>query len=47
MSDYGWFALKGIGYLTLIGFVCWLTESAMPLWALLLVPSWKPDNDET
>lgn len=44
MSDYGWFALKGMGYLTLIGFVCWLTKSALPLWALLLLPSWAGDK---
>lgn len=44
MSDYGWFAVKGIGYLVLIGLVCWWTESAMPLWALLLMPSSTGDK---
>lgn len=46
MSDYAWFALKGIGYLTLIGLVCFWTGSAMPLWALLLMPSWAKDDDD-
>lgn len=44
MSDYGWFALKGIGYLVLIGFAVWLTDSATPLWALLLMPGWTEDE---
>ena len=39
MSDYGWLVIKSIGYLVLIGFTCWLTDSAMPLWALLLMPT--------
>jgi hypothetical protein len=46
MSDYAWFAVKGIGYLVLIGFVCYWTDSAMPLWALILMPSWTPDKEE-
>jgi hypothetical protein len=45
MSDYGWFALKGVGYLVLIGFVCWLLHSAWPLWALLFMPSWGTKED--
>lgn len=44
MSDYAWFALKGIGYLVLIGFVCWALQSAWPLWALVLMPSWTADD---
>lgn len=44
MSDYGWFAVKGIGYLVLIGFAVWMTNSALPLWALLLLPSWTGDE---
>lgn len=44
MSDYGWFAIKGCGYLILIGFAVWLLHSAIPLWALLLIPSWS-DSD--
>ena len=47
MTDYGWFCIKGIGYLILIGFVCWYVESAMPLWALLLMPSWDGRSDGT
>ena len=46
MSDYAWFAVKGMGYLALIGFVCYWTDSAMPLWALLLMPSWGTDEKE-
>lgn len=46
MSEYGWFAVKGIGYLVLIGFTVWLTHSAYPLWALLLMPSWKSKEKE-
>jgi hypothetical protein len=41
MSDYGWFVLKGIAYLVLIGFVVWLTKSGWPLLALLMMPSWS------
>jgi hypothetical protein len=41
VSDYGWFAVKGVVYLALIGFAVWWTNSAMPLWALLLMPSWE------
>lgn len=44
MSDYSWFALKGIGYLALIGFACWVTTSAWPLFALVFMPSWTPDK---
>lgn len=40
MSDYAWFAVKAIIYLILIGFAVYLTKSAMPLWALLAIPSW-------
>lgn len=46
MTDYTWFAIKGIGYLILIGFAIWWTESAMPLWALLLMPNWTSDKDD-
>ena len=40
MSDYGWFCIKGVGYLVLIGFAVWWTDSAWALLALLLMPSW-------
>ena len=46
MTDYAWFAIKGIGHLVLIGYAIYLTDSAMPLWALLLMPSWVKDQDE-
>lgn len=44
MSDYGWYVVKGVGYLALIGFAVWVTNSAVPLWALLLLPTWKDDD---
>lgn len=28
-----------VAYLLLIGLVCYFTQSAMPLWALLLIPN--------
>ena len=40
MSEYGWFVIKALGYLALIGFAVWITKSGLPLWALLLMPSW-------
>lgn len=46
MSDYAWFAIKGMVYLCLIGFAVWFTKSAMPLWALLLMPSFTDNKDE-
>ena len=46
MTDYAWFAVKGIGYLVLIGLVCWWTTSGWPLWALLLMPSWTGKTGE-
>ena len=46
MSDYAWFVIKSIGYLVLIGFVCYWTDSAVPLWALLLMSSWGTDDKE-
>jgi len=30
-----------IGFFALIGYVCYITSSAIPLWALLLMPSIK------
>ena len=45
MNDYSWFALKGLGYLFLIGFAVYLTNSATPLWALLLMPDWSSKDD--
>lgn len=46
MSNYGWFSLKMMVFLTVIGYVCYLTNSATPLWALLLTPSYS-DTDKT
>lgn len=34
-------ALVYLGFFGLIGFVCWWTDSAVPLWALLFMPSYK------
>jgi hypothetical protein len=47
MSDYAWFAVKGMGYLALIGFVCWVATSPWPLLALVFMPSWVPDKKES
>lgn len=44
MSNYGWFALKGICYLILIGFAVWYTETAWALLALALMPNWTSDE---
>lgn len=41
MSNFGWFSVKMIAFFALIGAVCWMTDSAMPLWALLLAPSYS------
>lgn len=46
MRDYAWFALKGIGYLVLIGLVCWMTTSGWPLMALAFMPSWTGEDTE-
>lgn len=45
MTDYAWFALKGISYVVIIGVAILVTESALPLLALLLMPSWTKDPD--
>ncbi len=34
-------ALIHLGFFALIGFVVWYTQSAMPLWTLLLMPTFK------
>lgn len=47
IPDYGWHAIKGIVYLILIAFTVWLTDSSVPLWALILMPSWSHDDEET
>lgn len=47
MSDDAWFAITGIGLLFLIGFAVWMTNSATPLWALLLMPSWVDKEDKS
>jgi hypothetical protein len=39
-------AVLYVAFFSLIGFAIYFTESAMPLWALLLTPSLKTkDND--
>lgn len=35
-----------IAFFTLIGGAVWLTSSATPLWALLLTPSIKSENNK-
>jgi len=43
-----WFAiaLVYVAFLGLIGWAIYLTNSATPLWALLLTPSFSLKNDE-
>jgi hypothetical protein len=38
-------ALVFIAFFSLIGVACYLTNSAMPLWALLLTPTWESKSD--
>lgn len=47
MSDFSWFALECIVFLILIGFVCYLTTSAMPLLALLIMPSFSDKEEDS
>jgi hypothetical protein len=44
-----WFsiALIYIAFFALIGAAVWFTKSAMPLWALLLTPSFKYKDENT
>lgn len=35
-----------VAFFTLIGVAVWLTSSATPLWALLLTPSIKSENNK-
>lgn len=44
MSDYAWFALKGIGYLALVGVAVWILHSAWPLLVILFMPGWSSDT---
>jgi hypothetical protein len=46
MSNYGWFNVKVIGLFALIAFAVWITGSGMPMWALLLLPSYHDDEDD-
>lgn len=39
-------ALIYIAFFSLIGFACYFTNSAMPLWGLLLTPTYKNSDDE-
>jgi len=45
-EDIGWFAVKGIAYLALIGFTVWFMHSAWALWALCLMPSFTDKDDK-
>ena len=38
-------ALIYIAFFGLIGFACYFTNSAMPLWALLLTPTYKKSDE--
>jgi hypothetical protein len=39
-------ALVFIAFFGLIGAACYFTKSAMPLWALLLTPTWSSKSDD-
>jgi hypothetical protein len=39
-------ALVFTAFYGLIGFACYYTNSAMPLWALLLTPEYKHSNED-
>jgi len=39
-------ALIYIAFFGLIGGACYFTQSAIPLWALLLTPTYKTESDE-
>jgi hypothetical protein len=39
-------ALVYIAFFSLIGAACYFTTSAMPLWALLLTPTYKMTNED-
>ena len=41
------FIIFYLGFFALLGSVCYVTSSAMPLWALLLTPNLKLRNGET
>lgn len=34
-------------FFSLIGFAVWFTDSAYPLWALLLTPSFKSEEEDS
>ena len=39
-------SLVFIAFFSLIGAACYFTKSAMPLWALLLTPTWRSTKDD-
>jgi len=39
-------SLVFVAFFSLIGAVCYLTESAWPLWALILTPHWESRSDD-
>lgn len=40
MSNYGWYVVKCLGYMVLVGTVAQITGSVWALLALLLMPVW-------
>lgn len=38
-------ALIYVGFFGLLGWAVWVTESAWPLWGLVLTPSFEKSND--
>lgn len=46
MTDYAWFALKSMVILAVIGVAVWVTQTGWPLWALLIMPSYRSDDSK-
>ena len=45
MTNYGWFAIKGIVMIGVVGLAVYVTNTGWPLWALLLFPDYS-DGDK-
>lgn len=39
-------AIVYIGFFACIAIACYITDSALPLWALLLMPDYEPDEKD-
>jgi hypothetical protein len=45
MSNYGWFCIKQVALLILIGWTCYVFRSLMPLWALFFLSDYQEKKD--